>query len=276
MKKILVTGCSGYIGSHLCKMLEGKYILEGLDINAPIGISLSKFHNVDINTLTSWNTEYDTVIHLAALVRVGESELNPWQYYRTNLFGTANILNLVDSKHFIFASTGAAEFGGSPYAMSKIACEQIIPQLHHNYTIFRFYNVIGADGFIPSNPDGLMHKLIEAFVTGKFTIYGNDYNESHDGTPIRDYIHVNEICNAIKEAIEYGPTNSIESLGHGKGYSVKEIVEMFQKTNNIKFDVEYGPRRKGDLPVTVLKNVSKFMKPKYDIMDMLKIDNISI
>lgn len=274
MKKLLVTGCSGYIGSHLCKMLKNKYIVDGIDLVEPLYPYISQFTKLDINMMHGWNKKYDAVIHLAALVRVGESEQKPKQYYSTNVLGTVNILDFVKTNHFIFASTGAAESLNSPYAISKRIAEQIIQQVCPAHTIFRFYNVIGTDGFPPTNPDGLMHKLMEATVTGKFTIYGNDYTESHDKTPIRDYVHVNEICNAIIEAIEHGPTNTIECLGHGKGYSVKEIVDIFQKTNNIKLDIEYGPRRKGDAPVTVLKNVSKFMKSQYDITDLLKIDNI--
>ncbi len=95
------------------------------------------------------------------------------------------------------------------------------------YTIFRFYNVIGSEGFAPTNPDGLMYNLIMAMQSKEFTVFGNDYDVSPDGTCIRDYVHVNEICDSLKQAIEK-PSNQIECLGHGVGYTVREIVSLFQ------------------------------------------------
>jgi UDP-glucose 4-epimerase len=275
-KKILVTGCSGYIGSHLCEMLEDNYDVLGFDMVDPL-FPMKNFVNGTIFSVSDLRKlkrhgNFDAIVHLAALVRVGESEKVPDEYYLTNTFGTLQVLDEINTPHFIFASTGAAELGNSPYARSKRAAEDIVNQAAGGYTIFRFYNVIGTDGFPPTNPDGLMHKLVEAAAHGEFTIHGNDYEESHDGTPIRDYVHVNEICNSIITAIESKPTNTIECLGHGKGYSVKEIVDLFKKTNDIDFTVKYGPRRPGDAPITVLKDVSRFMVQKYDIKDLLCVD----
>ena len=159
MKKILVTGCSGYIGSHLCKMLMSslKYELHGLDINEPQQV-MNRFYRQDINRPFSIEEEFDTVIHLAALVRVGESEQKPISYYITNLNGTMNVVNKIKTKNFIFASTGAAQDCESAYGISKRAAEDVVREYctHHRptpYTIFRFYNVIGSDGFEPTNPD---------------------------------------------------------------------------------------------------------------------------
>jgi UDP-glucose 4-epimerase len=272
MKKVLITGSSGYIGSHLCKMLAGKYEVHGLDINPPQTF-VDKFYDQNINRLFEAEHEYDAVIHLAALVRVGESELMPIKYYITNLNGTMNILNRVKTKNFIFASTGAAQDCTSAYGISKLAAEGVVKEFstHHrqqDYTIFRFYNVVGSDGFPPTNPDGLMYKLFEATDTGVFTIYGNDYTESTDGTCVRDYVHVNEICEALKEAIE-NPSNQIECLGHGVGHTVKEIVNKFQQVNNVDFEVTYGPRRKGDLASSVLENVSPYMRNLYTMDQLL-------
>jgi UDP-glucose 4-epimerase len=81
---------------------------------------------------------------------------------------------------------------------------------------------------------------------------------------------VNEICEALQEAIEK-PSNSVECLGHGVGYTVKEIVNLFQKVNDVDFDVVYGPRRKGDLPSSVLEDVSPYMKNLYTIEELLKV-----
>ena len=277
MKKILITGCSGYIGSHLCKMLENEYEVHGLDIDEPQA-PLNEFYRCDINRqfVIPGDIEYDCVIHLAALVRVGESEVMPIRYYITNLNGTMNVVNKIKTKNFIFASTGAAQNCASAYGISKRAAEDVVREFcttHRQtpYTIFRFYNVIGSTVVAPTNPDGLMYNLIKAKESGEFTIYGNDYDVSViDGTCIRDYVHVNEICDALMQAIEK-PSNSIECLGHGVGYSVQEIVDLFQKVNECSFDVKYGPRRKGDLPSSVLANVSPYMRNLYTMEDLLKV-----
>ena len=276
MKKILITGCSGYIGSHLSKMLANDYEVHGLDIDEPQA-PLNEFYRCDINRQFAipGDIEYDSVIHLAALVRVGESEQIPIKYYITNLNGTMNVVNKIKTKNFIFASTGAAQDCSSAYGISKRAAEDVVREYctkhkQQDYTIFRFYNVIGSDGYEPTNPDGLMYKLMEARDTGEFTIYGNDYDVSPDGTCVRDYVHVNEICDALKQAIEK-PSNSVECLGHGVGYTVQDIVDLFQKVNECDFDVEYSPRRKGDLPSSVLANVSPYMRNLYSMEELLKV-----
>lgn len=274
MKKILITGCSGYIGSHLVKMLADKYEVHGLDINVPQANGLREFYQHDIRKLIDLPIEFDAVIHLAALVNVGESERMPIQYYITNLNGTMNVINKIKTKNFIFASTGAAQDCESAYGISKRAAEDVVREYctQHNtkdYTTFRFYNVIGSDGFDPTNPDGLMYNLLKAKETGEFTIFGTDYG-SYDGTCVRDYVHVNEICDALSTAIEK-PSNQIECLGHGVGHSVRDIVNLYKKVNNTEFTVKEGPRRKGDLAVSVLDNVSPYMKELYSLEELLKI-----
>ena len=280
MKKILITGCSGYIGSHLCKRLESEYEVYGLDIR-PNEHPVTQFFQVDINRPLEVSFEFDAVIHLAALVNVGQSEEMPIQYYITNLNGTMNVLNKIKTKNFIFASTGAAALCESAYGISKRAAEDVVKEYCtvHNptpYTIFRFYNVIGSSGYAPTNPDGLMYNLIKSEHTKEFTIFGNDY-DTPDGTCIRDYTHVDEICHALTLAIE-DPANGVEGLGHSKGHSVKEMVEIFKRVNQEilnadSLTVTYGPRRPGDAAVSVLKNVSKYMKNLYSIEDLLRLDN---
>ena len=281
MKKVLITGCSGYIGSHLCKRLESEYEVYGLDIRNNVH-PVHQFFQVDINRPLQVGFEFDAVVHLAALVNVGESEKMPIQYYITNLNGTMNVLNKIETKNFIFASTGAAESCNSAYGISKRAAEDVVEEYCtvHNptpYTIFRFYNVIGSSGYAPTNPDGLMYNLMKSEYTREFTIFGDDY-ETPDGTCIRDYVHVDEICEAIRMAIEE-PANKIESLGHGVGYSVKEIVNIFETVNDTRLSegtdeaitVRYGPRREGDVPVSVLEDVSPYMKNLYSIEDLLRL-----
>ena len=274
----MITGVSGYIGSHLSKLLSSEYEVHGLDIDEPQA-PLHEFYRCDINRQFAipGDVEYDAVIHLAALVRVGESEQIPIKYYITNLNGTMNVINRIKTKNFIFASTGAAQDCNSAYGISKRAAEDVVREYctQHKptpYTIFRFYNVIGSDGFAPTNPDGLMYNLMNAIDTGEFTIYGNDY-DTRDGTCVRDYVHVMEICDALKQAIEK-PSNQIECLGHGVGHTVGEIVDLFRKVNNIpniNLLTKIGPRRKGDLAVSVLDNVSPYMKELYSLEDLLKV-----
>jgi len=277
VKKVLITGSSGYIGSHLAKMLMDRleYEVHGLDIREPQQ-TMHRYYCQDINRPFNIDEEFDCVIHLAALVRVGESEVMPIKYYITNLNGTMNVVNKIKTKNFIFASTGTAQDCESAYGISKRAAEDVVREFcttHREtpYTIFRFYNVIGSTVVAPTNPDGLMYNLMKARETGQFTIYGNDYDVNViDGTCIRDYVHVDEICDALMQAIEK-PSNSIECLGHGVGYSVQEIVDLFQKVNECDFEVVYGPRRKGDLPSSVLANVSPYMRNLYTMDQLLKV-----
>ena len=113
-----------------------------------------------------------------------------------------NVLAKIKTKNFIFSSTGVAEHCYDPYGVSKKAAEDCVIEYCMKrsakpFTIFRFYNVIGSSGFAPTNPDGLMHNLLQAPEKGEFTIFGNDY-DTPDGTCLRDYIHVDEVCECIK------------------------------------------------------------------------------
>jgi len=270
MKKILITGSEGYIGKHLIKLLGDLYDITTLDIN-------DVSDSVDIRTVESklkYGDEFDAVVHLAALVKVNESVSEPTEYYDTNINGTINILKTINFKNFVFASTGVASQPTNPYAFSKRVGEDIVKEFcaknSKDFTIFRFYNVIGSEGFPPTNPDGLFYNLIKSETTGTFKIFGGDY-DTPDGTPIRDYVHVMEICFALRDAIEI-PSGKIENLGHGKGTSVKDIVDLYKRTNNAKFEVLTVERREGDLERTVLDNVSPYMKEIYALEDLLKRD----
>lgn len=274
MKKILITGNAGYIGSHLTKLLSNEYELYGLDLVEPQS-PVKQHYLCDIRRQFELPDEFDACIHLAALVNVGRSEREPINYYISNLTGTMNVVSKINCRNFIFASTGAAAGCNSAYGISKRAAEDVVKEyctIHDikDFSIFRFYNVIGYDEFKPTNPDGLMANMIKAVETGKLTIHGNDYTESKDGTCVRDYTHVNEICHALRTSIE-NPSNGLANLGHGKGYTVNEIVEIFKRVNNVDFDIEYGPRRKGDLPVSVLDTVSEYMQSLYTIEGLLKV-----
>jgi UDP-glucose 4-epimerase len=272
MKKVLITGNSGYIGSHLSKLLSSEYQVFGLDKDECL-VPVSLHHKADICSLTDLGRDFDAVIHLAALVNVNESVRDPIDYYHTNVNGTLKVLHHIQFKNFIFASTGAAEHCYSPYGVSKRAAEDCVRQYCTEraigHTIFRFYNVIGTEGFPPTNPDGLLHNLIKSKDTGEFTIFGKDY-DTPDGTCVRDYVHVMEICDAIRTAIEY-PSGRIECLGHGVGYTVREMVHLFEDVNDVTIDIKYAERRPGDLAYSVLEDVSPYMKNLYSIEQLLKV-----
>jgi len=265
-KRVLITGHKGYIGRHLWQMIfetRPDIDLYGFDI-AGTGME-----NLDIRNMFTCDMEFHTVIHLAALVRVGESVKNPTDYYETNVGGTINLLEKVRHHNFIFASTGAASNPDSPYGFSKRVAEDIVKEKAYDYTIFRFYNVIGTDGFPPTNPEGILLNLVKASKDG-FNLYGDDYN-TKDGTCVREYVHVNDICSAIIKAIDE-PSRDIENLAYGDTRTVKEIIEIYKKVNNKKFKVNVLPRRPGDLEACYLEKPSKYMIQNYSYEEMLKIN----
>ncbi len=275
--KILITGNSGYIGSHLTKLLSNRTDLElyGLDKSKPV-VAMERFswNNITMPGYFKWtieDIEFDCVIHLAAEVAVGRSVTNPIVYYQTNTLGTLRVLQDLKFKRFIHASTGSAGPMNNPYGISKRASEEIVNQYCKErnipFTTFRFYNVTGSDGIQPTNSDGLMWNLMNAQKTGVFNLFGNDYN-TLDGSAVRDYTHVNEICGALEQAIDRS-TNQIENLGHGVGTTVKQMVELYKKVNNCDFEVNISSRREGDLERSVLDNPSPFMQKLYTMEELL-------
>ena len=277
MKKILVTGSNGYIGRHLCAVLADSvgFDVTGLD---RIGQKTyaNRFIQQDILSMECLKEHYDTVVHLAALVNLGDSVKWPMRYFQTNVAGTLNVLERVSFDNFIFASTGAAANVNSPYAMSKKVTEAMVREYcnlsNKSYTVFRFYNVIGSAGvgFEPTNQDGLMYNLMKARDTGEFNLYGNDYN-TPDGTAVRDYIHVYEVCKAIRFAITRPSNLIVENLGSGKWHTVQQIIDTFKKVNNCDFKVNVKPRRQGDLEHSVLHDVSPYMQKQFTLEEMLKL-----
>ncbi len=277
MKKILITGNSGYIGSHLVKILQKQNIYElyGLDKDIP-KIDIENFVIEDIRNSGEWvysDIEFDCVVHLAAEVAVGRSVLNPTLYYLTNTLGTLNVLRNLKFKRFVHASTGSAGPMNNPYGISKRGAEDVVRQFCTEknilYTTFRFFNVTGTDGIDPTNVDGLMWNLMNAQKTGVFNLFGDDYN-TEDGSAVRDYTHVNEICYSVIKGIEHS-SNQIENLGHGLGTTVKQMVEIYKRVNNCDFAVNICPRRAGDLERSVLDNPSSFMQKLYTMDDLLKV-----
>jgi UDP-glucose 4-epimerase len=245
-----------------------------LDKSKPI-VPIERFSWNDITMpgYIKWQTdniEFDCVIHLAAEVGVGRSVLNPILYYKTNTLGTLRILQDIKFKRFIHASTGSAGPMNNPYGISKRSAEEIVDQYCKErsipFTTFRFNNVTGSNGIAP-RADGLFAKLIQAQETGVFNLFGDDYN-TQDGSAVRDYTHVEEICQAVDQAINRS-TNQIENLGHGVGTTVKQMIEIYKKVNNCDFEVVVCPRRAGDLESSVLGIPSPFMQKLYTMEELL-------
>ena len=224
----------------------------------------------------------DAVIHFAGLKAVGESVEKPIMYYRNNIDTTLALLETMerfDVKNIIFSSS-ATVYGEAnpvpyletmprgactnPYGWTKSMMEQIFEDAAKadkrlSVILLRYFNPIGAheSGTIGEDPQGIPNNLmpyVTQVAVGKrecLTIFGNDY-PTKDGTCTRDYIHVVDLAKGHVRAIDYILNNDkcceIFNLGTGTPYSVTEIVETFERVNNIKVDHVYGPRRAGDLP----------------------------
>ena len=223
------------------------------------------------------------VIHFAALKSVSESIKNPLQYYDCNVNGTINLLNVMkkyDCNKIIFSSS-ATVYGNNiypvneessigngitnPYGKTKHIIEQILQDLYisnndWSITILRYFNPIGAhpSGLLGENPNDTPNNLFPYLLkvsVGKISslnIYGNDY-DTPDGTCIRDFIHVVDLARGHVKALEQifnlqkDTKINIYNLGTGKGTSVKELIDTFEKVNNIKLTCKYTTRRDGDL-----------------------------
>jgi UDP-glucose 4-epimerase len=223
----------------------------------------------------------DSVIHFAGLKAVGESVKEPLMYYRNNIDSTLNLLEVMkeyNCKKIVFSSS-ATVYGlqdtpryvetmkkqtpSSPYGKTKDMIEEILKDLYISdntwtISILRYFNPIGAheSGLIGENPNGIPNNLmpfilkVSVGILPKLTIFGNDY-DTPDGTCIRDYIHVVDLAKGHLAALNKFNDNEngvfIYNLGSNKGTSVKEIVDAFERVNNLKLNYEYGARREGDL-----------------------------
>lgn len=278
MQRVVVTGCNGYIGSSvICSLAaSGKYYIIGVDNlvnnNEIIKRSLDEYHNKDF---VEFNTKYDDIIiHLAAYTCVPKSVENPWRYYNNNLNKTAEFVkaNYMNIQHMIYSSTSSAFTGHSPYALSKLGGEHCIRQYLKKYTIFRFFNVFGKDGDLKCfNEESLMQKLIESKETGEFIIYGDDY-DTKDGTCIREYTHIKDVADSLVKAVAVGPANNeYECLSYGGGYTVKEMIDMYEIINGVKLDVKIGSRRTGDTAENVSPSKWEHMVQNYTLEDIVQI-----
>jgi len=274
--KVLVTGATGYIGSHVCKLLKqhGHHV-TAWDINfwgEHNDISGYYDHFLTFDVTKEVCGEFDAVVHLAGRSLVGPSMKAPTEYYRVNVAGTANLLDRVQTDHVLFASTSSAWEMASPYARSKVAAEDVIKEKATGYTIFRFFNVSGTDGTNRQlGPPSHLIKIAAMAAAGKIPqieIYGNDY-PTRDGTCIRDYVHVADLSKAIIKAVESGPTNTpYESLGSNQGYSVLEVLDTMELVSGVKLNTTIVGRRAGDAVSSVVDKLSDFITLEKSISDM--------
>ena len=275
--KVLVTGATGYIGSHVCKLLKQKgHYVEGWDINFHGEYNnvsfIDLFEKVDITNIMYNEQEFDAVVHLAGRSVVPQSLKEPSEYYRVNAMGTDHLLEKVKTPNFIFASTSSAFEMASPYARSKVAAEDIIKEKANGYTIFRFFNVSGTDGIrrqlgVPSHLIRVA-AMAAAGLRADIKIFGKDY-PTRDGTCIRDYIHISDLCNSIVKAVETGPTNTpYECLGSAQGYSVLDVISSMERVTGIKLKKVFTDRRAGDATSCIVDNLSELCELTKTLDDM--------
>jgi UDP-glucose 4-epimerase len=275
--KVLVTGASGYIGSHVVRLLkEHSHTVVGWDIEIHgetnnVLAYCNEYRNIDVVGQYAGGV-FDAVVHLAGRSVVPVSLLEPTDYYRVNTMGTANLLDKVKTDHVLFASTSSAWEMASPYARSKVAAEDVIKEKASGYTIFRFFNVSGTDGVNKQlGPPTHLIRVAAMAASGKMDsvkIYGTDY-DTRDGTCIRDYIHVQDLAHAIVSAIESGPANTpYECLGSNTGYTVHEVLDAMEQVTGKPITRIASERRNGDAVCSVVDNLSNYVKLNKNIHDM--------
>jgi UDP-glucose 4-epimerase len=285
--RVLVCGGAGYIGSNMTAMLRAEghepVVFDNLNKGHKSAIGDTEFVKGDladneliIETLEKYSIE--AVMHFAAFIEVGESVQIPLKYYRNNLSCTENLLTAMETagvKKFVFSST-AAVYGKpksvpitedsptepiNPYGQTKLAVEKMCRYQSRAgklaFAALRYFNACGAGNNASLGEDHrpeshLIPLAIQAAMgkRGDIKIYGTDY-DTPDGTCIRDYIHIDDLCRAHLLALEklQAEKELIYNLGNGKGYSVREVIETVRKVTGKNFSVVEAGRRLGDPPV---------------------------
>ena len=252
------------------------------------------------------NNKIDAVIHFAGLKAVGESVEKPLLYYKNNIGSTINlceVMNKFNCKKIIFSSSATVygnpkklpitedmEVGNTtnPYGTSKLFIEHILEDLYisdndWSITLLRYFNPIGAheSGLLGEDPNGIPNNLMPYIVKvacGELpclSVYGNDYN-TKDGTGVRDYIHVVDLARGHVKAlnkINDSTGVNIYNLGTGNGYSVLEMINTFEKVNNIKVNYKIVERRPGDIAACYADSTKAYKelgwKAELDLSDMV-------
>ncbi len=250
-------------------------------------ITKSPVRFIECNVLNSKTLEnimrenqIEAVVHFAALKAVGESLQQPLEYYENNVSGLISTINAMKNSgvsQLIFSSS-ATVYGDpdslpitedfplkeatNPYGASKQMCERIITDVCSTGAIrsvlLRYFNPMGAhqSGLIGELPIGTPNNLVPyvaqtaAGIREKITIFGDDY-ETPDGSGVRDYIHVVDLAKAHVKALEFLQSSSVAcdtfNIGTGRGVSVLELIQTFERVNNVAVPYEIGPRRAGDV-----------------------------
>lgn len=321
---MLVTGGAGYIGSHtVVSLLENNHhviVLDNLSnssadvlkrIHAITGRELV-FYQGDVRDFSLLQDIFskhsiDAVMHFAGLKSVGDSVLNPIEYYDNNVSGSLSLIKAMKKAGvftLIFSST-ATVYGNpqslpiyenmptgqtiNPYGTSKYMVERILHDIaaadkRFSMIVLRYFNPIGAhaSGLIGEYPNGIPNNLLPYIcqvASGKLaqlSVFGNDY-PTHDGSGVRDYIHVVDLAYGHILAMNKHHKNSgvhIYNLGTGRGYSVFEIIQSFERVNKVHIPYSITKRRDGDIAICYA-NVDKAnsilqWQAKYNLDDMLK------
>jgi len=313
MKNFLLTGGAGYIGSHVAHMLIDKghkvtiidSLITGSEKIVPKKAKLIKcdISNEKLITKVIQNDKFDLIMHFAGLIRVDESVNEPEKYNEFNFEKAIIFLNTCFEnglKKVIFSST-ASVYGNpiknnvsendelnplNPYAETKLKFENFLINKSKSddisYIILRYFNVAGADeklrsGLISKHSTHLI-KIASEVAIGKrdeIIINGDNY-DTNDGTAIRDYIHVSDLADihlvSAKYLLDQNQSN-IFNCGYGYGYSVKEVIDTYNKILNKKIKFKIGPRRPGDSKM-VVADPSKFNKtlnwqPKFNNLEYI-------
>jgi len=288
--KVLVCGGAGYIGSHMVRHLAAHghnvVVFDNLSTGHREAVGTAMLVVGDLLDPASLASlfvahRFDAVMHFCALSLVGVSVGEPYLYYRNNVMGTLNLLQAMreaEVAKLVFSST-AAVFGNpeaelideshptrpiNPYGASKLMVERILADAAHAYGLrsvtLRYFNAAGAD---PSGEIGESHEpethLIPNVLRaaqgsgGALKVYGDDY-ATHDGTCVRDYVHVNDLASAHLKGIEFMGDHEgthVFNLGNGQGFTVLEVIEAARRVTGTQIEFERAPRRAGDPPVLV-------------------------
>ncbi len=282
---ILVVGGAGYIGSHMIKYLDQHgccvTTLDNLSSGHRNAVLAGEFVYGDIVDRQLLDElfcakNFDAVMHFASFIQVAESVQHPAKYYQNNVVNTLNLLNAMQAfevRRFIFSST-AATFGEpqytpiderhpqqpiNPYGRSKLMVEQALADYDKAYGIksvcLRYFNAAGADpdGQLGErhNPETHLIPLVLQAASGRrphISVFGRDY-DTPDGTCIRDYIHIVDLCEAhwlaLQSLMAGGPSQAY-NLGNGNGFSVQEVIDTARRVTGRNIKMIDGPRRSGD------------------------------
>ena len=273
MKKIIITGANGYIGKCLSHFLNRKFKIIRVDKDESFNKKIIKCNILNSKKLDNIikKEKPELIIHLAAQSLVDET-INKKKYFDNNVLATKNLLKIMkknDVRKIIFSSTAAVYHQStkplteksklkaiSTYAKTKLICEKNIKkQKNLNSVILRFFNVCSAldkpiVGELHEPETHLIPTIVyKAMFNKKIYIYGNDF-PTFDGTCIRDYIHIKDICSAIEKSTAFLLNNNKSktfNIGGNKGLSNNEIVNFIKKTIKKKINLSYVKRRKGDI-----------------------------